>query len=304
MGQAHSSDVTLGSWWRFPKRHRPVPCSRETKPSRMHSSETISQPSTAMNVVILPHYQAISAYAADLVCAALVDEVHPVLGCATGSTPIGLYRELVARDVMQEMAGRLVTFNLDEYIGLDASHPQSYYAFMHEHLFQPLQLRNRLTHVPNGMTADAALTSAEYEELIRKFGGIDLQILGIGRNGHLGFNEPGGSLGSRTRAQRLSRQTIEDNRRFFDQAEDVPTSAITMGLGTISEARKLLLLASGKSKANAVARALEGPVSSLCPASIIQMHPDVTLVLDEEAASELRFYHFEGMAEPLDFSTN
>ncbi len=188
---------------------------------------------------------------------------------------------------------QVVTFNLDEYVGLPKDHPQSYHYFMHENLFKHINIPPQNIHIPAGTTSNYAAFCRWYEERIKQCGGIDLQILGIGADGHIAFNEPGSSLGSRTRIKTLARQTIEDNARFFGgRVEDVPIYAITMGVGTILEARKIFLLANGRNKAKAVAAAIEGPISSMITASALQLHPDVTFFLDEEAASELKMIDY------------
>ena len=194
----------------------------------------------------------------------------------------------------------MVTFNLDEYVGLPPSHPQSYHYFMWENLFKHININPSNVHIPNGMVDDIEFHCEWYEEQIRRAGGIDLQILGIGPNGHLAFNEPGSSLGSRTRIKTLSRATIQANARFFGSLEAVPRYAITMGIGTIMEARKLLLLASGKAKARAVRAMLEGPISAMVPATIVQLHRFAHVLLDAEAASELEYSHHDGISEPFD----
>ncbi len=256
-----------------------------------------------MFVEILSDYDAVSERAARLVS----DEIRrrslrtggAVLGCATGSTPIGLYRRLIARHAEEglDFSG-VATFNLDEYVGLPPEHPQSYWRFMREHFFDAAGIANDRIHMPDGMAADLDAACAAYERSIEEAGGIDLQILGIGSNGHLAFNEPGSSLGSRTRVQVLAEKTLSDNARFFGEGETPPRRAITMGLGAIMEARKLLMLASGTGKAVAVRDALEGPVTAMCPASVLQMHPHAHILLDEDAASALAYQHRDGVAEP------
>jgi glucosamine-6-phosphate deaminase len=221
-----------------------------------------------------------------------------VLGLATGSTPLGLYRVLIR---MHQEAGldfaRVTTFNLDEYVGLPPSHPQSYTHFMEENLFRHLNLHRRYVHVPNGMALDIESHCEWYEEAIRRADGIDLQILGIGANGHIAFNEPGSSLGSRTRVKTLTMQTRQDNARFFGSLDAVPRHALTMGIGTIMDARELLLLASGTTKADAIRAAVEGPITGMVPASMIQMHRRAFLILDREAASKLTGEYSESLDE-------
>lgn len=252
-----------------------------------------------MLVEILPDYDALSERAARLVSEEIrrrsLRTGRAVLGCATGSTPIGLYQRLVAEG---PDFSRVTTFNLDEYVGLPPEHPQSYWRFMREHLFDHVGIDTDRIHIPDGMAADLDAACAAYEQSIEEAGGIDLQILGIGSNAHLAFNEPGSSLGSRTRVQTLTAKTLADNARFFGEGETQSRTAVTMGLGTIMEARKLLLLASGTGKAAAVRDALEGPVTAMCPASVLQMHPHVHILLDEAAASALAYRRRDGVAEP------
>lgn len=252
-----------------------------------------------MFVEILPDYDAISERAARLVSEEIRRRPDAVLGCATGSTPIGLYQRLIARHREEglDFSG-VTTFNLDEYVGLPPEHPQSYWRFMREHLFDHAGIAADRIHIPDGMAADLEAACAAFERSIEEAGGIDLQILGIGSNGHLAFNEPGSSLGSRTRVQILTEKTLADNARFFGEGEAPPREAVTMGLGAIMEARKLLMLASGTGKAAAVRDALEGPVTAMCPASVLQMHPHAHILLDEEAASALAYRHRDGVAEP------
>ena len=247
-----------------------------------------------MEVLVLPTPPAAARRAADVVLGGLAaaDRDEPTLGLATGSSPLGLYAEL-ARAVAD---GRLDLtrargFALDEYVGLPVGHPQSYREVLLREVCARLGLPADRLHVPDGSGADeAALVAgaAEYERLIHKAGGVDVQILGIGANGHLGFNEPGSSLTSRTRVKRLSDRTRSDNARFFDGPDAVPTHCVTQGLGTVLEAKRLVLIATGAGKADAIGAAVEGPLSASCPASVIQWHADATVVLDEAAARLLR----------------
>jgi len=234
-----------------------------------------------------------SRVAARLVARVLNAKPDAVLGLATGSTPLGLYKELVRmhRDEGLDFS-QVTTFNLDEYVGLTRDHEQSYHYFMHENLFKYINIPKQNIHIPSGTTENYAAFCSWYENRIVECGGVDLQILGIGSDGHIAFNEPSSSLGSRTRIKTLAKQTIDDNARFFDSAEDVPIYAITMGVGTIMEARKLILMANGSSKAEAVAEAIEGPVTSMITASALQMHPDATCVLDKEAAGSLKMLDY------------
>ena len=209
-----------------------------------------------------------------------------VLGLATGGTPMQTYRELVrAHQTARLDFSGVTTFNLDEYVGLGGEHPQSYRYFMQQQLFDHVNVDPQRTHVPNGMAADLAAHAVEYERLIAEAGGIDLQLLGIGHNGHIAFNEPGASRDSRTRVVPLTEQTIEKNARFFDSAEQVPRTAITMGIGTILEAKRIVMLATGRGKAEAIRLAVEGEIDESHPASLLRLHPAVTIVLDRDAAS-------------------
>ena len=249
-----------------------------------------------MRVIITKDYDAMSRRAAKFVRELIEKKPDAVIGFATGSTPIGLYKELIRMHKEEGIDfSKIVTFNLDEYIGLPKDHPESYHTFMWENLFKHINVNPSNVHIPDGTVPDVEAYCQWYEERIKKFGGIDLQILGIGRDGHIGFNEPGSSLGSRTRIKTLARETIEDNARFFDgDINKVPRQAITMGVGTIMEARTLLLLASGKNKAEAVKKTVEGPITAMVPASIMQLHPKAILVLDEEAAYLLeREYEYD-----------
>lgn len=212
------------------------------------------------------------------------------LGLATGNTVLGMYQELARLHREEKLDfSRVLTFNLDEYLGLPASHPQSFHFFMQQNFFNRVNVAPANIHIPDGAIKGAYQEyCASYEDSIRRAGGIDLQILGIGRNGHVGFNEPTSSLGSRTRLKVLSKETIDDNRKFFAPGEEIPQCAITMGIGTILEARRILLLASGASKAAAIAKAIEGPLSASVTASALQLHPDVTFIVDREAGAQLK----------------
>ncbi len=241
---------------------------------------------TAMNIVITSREKA--AKMADAQYAALLKEKpNAVLGFATGSTPLPLYRELVAANHRGELSFRAATtFNLDEYVGLDESNPQSYRAFMNENLFSQIDIPLEQTHVPNGKTASTEEAEA-YDAKIMAAGGIDLQLLGIGHNGHIGFNEPGTPFASRTHRVRLSESTRNANARFFSSIDEVPREAVSMGIQTVMNARAILLFAQGASKAKIIEAALKGPVTEAVPASVLQLHPNVTLYLDEEAAKYL-----------------
>jgi len=242
-----------------------------------------------MEIVICSDYDAMSKAAAAVAADLVRSKPDAVLGLATGSSPLGLYAELVRMHREDGLDfSRVRTFNLDEYVGLPPEHEQSYRRFMDTHLFDHIDIPKRNTHVPSGTASDYAAHCAEYEQRIRDAGGIDLQVLGIGSDGHVGFNEPGDSLAGRTHVVTLTEQTVDDNARFFERREDVPRFACTMGVGTILEARKCLLVANGKSKAEPVAAALEGAVTCMCTASALQLHPDVAVFLDEEAGAGLR----------------
>lgn len=242
-----------------------------------------------MEVLIADSYDDLNRMAASIIRRQLLVKPNSVLGLATGSTPIGTYDELVRMHREEGLDfSRVTTFNLDEYLGLPPSHPQSYRHFMDEHLFKHLNIPRGNIHVPYGHAESVLEYCHWYEQEIASSGGIDIQILGIGGDGHIAFNEPGSSLGSRTRLKTLTRETIADNARFFDKPGNVPQFAITMGVGTILEARRILLLANGRKKADIVAAAIEGPITSQVTASALQLHRDVVVILDAEAASSLR----------------
>ncbi|UCH62850.1 MAG: glucosamine-6-phosphate deaminase [Fidelibacterota bacterium] len=233
-------------------------------------------------------YDAISIEGARIVAELVRKKPDCVLGFATGSSPLKLYQELIRMHREEGLDfSKVTTFNLDEYVGLPPSHDQSYHYFMWENLFKHINVDSRYVHIPAGMADDIEEQCEWYEERIDEVGGIDLQILGIGENGHIAFNEPGSSLGSRTRIKTLTEKTRQGNARFFGSMDQVPKYAITMGIGTIMEAWRLLLLASGKKKAQAIKDTLEGPISAMVPATIVQMHQHATLLIDEDAASML-----------------
>jgi len=243
-----------------------------------------------MLVILRKTYDDLSHEAARLIADRLRRKPNLVLGLATGSTPLGLYKALIEMHKREGLDfSKVTTFNLDEYVGLPPSHEQSYRRFMHDNFFSHINLDSRYTHVPDGMANDIEAHCEWYEQRIRDVGGIDIQVLGIGANGHIAFNEPGSSLGSRTRIKTLTEATMRDNARFFFQRkpEEVPRYAITMGIGTIMEARELLILASGEKKADAVKSAVEGPITATCPASICQMHRRAFFFIDEGARSKL-----------------
>ncbi|XHR29458.1 MAG: glucosamine-6-phosphate deaminase [Chthoniobacteraceae bacterium] len=242
-----------------------------------------------MEVIIQPDLHSGAELGARIMEALIRTKPNAVLGLATGSTPVALYCELIRMYREEGLDfSQLTTFNLDEYVGLSAKHPASYHRFMQENLLGHVNIRRDRIHIPDGMAKDIPTFCREYEAAITKAGGIDLQLLGIGHDGHIGFNEPSSSLGSRTRIKTLTENTVAANQRFFSSAEKVPQHVITMGVGTIMEARTCLLLAFGKGKAEAVAAMAEGPITAMCPASILQMHPQTILIVDEAAASLLK----------------
>ncbi|HXX64173.1 MAG TPA: glucosamine-6-phosphate deaminase [Bacteroidota bacterium] len=241
-----------------------------------------------MLVIVKENYDAMSKEAARFVADRLRKKPNLILGLATGSTPLGLYKELIRmhRDEGLDFS-KVTSFNLDEYVGLPPSHDQSYHYFMHENLFKDINLDVRHIHVPQGMAKDVDAFCDWYEKRIKEMGGIDLQVLGIGANGHIAFNEPGSSLLSRTRIKTLTGTTRMDNARFFKNQDEVPRYAITMGVGTIMDAKELVLLANKSGKADAVKASVEGPVTAMCPASIIQMHQRAFVFLDKDASTKL-----------------
>jgi glucosamine-6-phosphate deaminase len=245
-----------------------------------------------MEIIIQPDAEAATSVAARIIARLLREKPNAVLGLATGSTPLPLYRALAR---MKLDWRKVTTFNLDEYVGLSKDHAQSYHSFMSENLFRHINILRKNTHIPDGLAKDISASCKLYEKKIRAAGGIDLQVLGIGTDGHIGFNEPTSSLASRTRIKTLTWQTRKDNARFFGSADKVPYHVITMGLGTIMEARQCLLLAFGAKKAPAMAATIEGPMSAINPASILQLHPQVKVCLDAAAAAKLkraRFYRW------------
>lgn len=242
-----------------------------------------------MEVIIVEKPEQVAQRAASIIIQTIERKPDAVLGLATGSTPVATYEELIRRHKAGEVSfAEVSTVNLDEYVGIPATHPQSYRTFMNEKLFNHINIPPSRTNVPDGMMDNPMVAGPAYEQTIHNLGGIDLQLLGIGANGHIGFNEPTSSLASRTRLKTLTRRTIEDNSRFFEKGEFQPSMAITMGIQTIMEARRVILLAVGESKARAVADMIEGPLSAMCPASALQMHPKTSVLIDQAAASELQ----------------
>lgn len=236
-----------------------------------------------MKVIIAEDYNALSKEAFQVMKEVLDSRPDAVLGLATGSSPEGLYAEMVEDHKKNGTSyADVVTYNLDEYVGIDRNDPQSYYTFMNEHLFKDIDIKPENTHVPYG---DSAEDAKAYDEAVK---GVDIQLLGIGRNGHIGFNEPGTPFDERTHIVELTESTRDANKRFFDNdINKVPTKAISQGIGTVMDAEKILLIASGADKADAVKAMIEGPLTTDCPASVLQEHPDCVVIVDEAAASKL-----------------
>lgn len=241
-----------------------------------------------MKIYKAKDYKDMSRKAANIISAQVIMKPNCVLGLATGSTPIGTYAQLVEWYNKGDLDfSEVTTVNLDEYKGLPRTNDQSYYYFMHQHLFDRVNIDPERTNVPNGMEPDAEKECGRYEELIRSLGGVDLQLLGLGHNGHIGFNEPGEAFEKETHRVDLTESTIEANKRFFASADDVPKQAYTMGIKTIMQAKKILIVVNGENKADIVERAFFGPVTPEVPASILQLHNDVTLVGDEAALAKI-----------------
>ena len=243
-----------------------------------------------MEIHIVADAEAGASVVADVFARTLREtgDAGAVLGLATGSSPVPAYAELIRRHREEGLSfARSRAFLLDEYVGLPAGHEQSYHRFIRENFTAHIDIDDAAVLSPDGAAADPVAEAAAYDRRIGEAGGVDLQILGIGSNGHIAFNEPGSSLASRTRVVGLTRSTIEDNSRYFDSADDVPVRALSQGLGTIREARRIVLTASGSGKADAVAQLAEGAISARWPATVLQLHPDVTVVVDEAAASGL-----------------
>ena len=241
-----------------------------------------------MKLIKTANYDEMSRKAANIIAAQMILKPNSVLGLATGSSPIGTYKELVKMNQAGDIDfSDITTVNLDEYRGLPRDNDQSYYYFMNDNLFNHVNIDKARTHVPNGMVEDAEVECGNYEALIKEVGGVDLQLLGLGHNGHIGFNEPSEEFDKVTHCVDLQESTIEANKRFFASIDDVPRQAYTMGIGTIMAAKKILVVVSGKDKAEIVKKAFTGPVTPHVPASILQMHPDVTVVCDAEAYGEL-----------------
>jgi glucosamine-6-phosphate deaminase len=255
-----------------------------------------------MEVIIRPDKDAATQLAAKIIADELRKNPYLVLGLATGRTMELLYERLVKEHKENHLDFSLCrTFNLDEYVGLDRENPNSYASFMNSRLFKRINIDPRNTHLPNGMAPDLEQECERYEQRIRQHGGIDLQLLGIGRDGHIGFNEPLSALRSRTRVKSLTPETIEQNAPLFKNPADMPRRALTMGVGTVSESKRALMLVVGKEKSDVLAKAVEGPITAMITASALQLHPRCTVICDEEAAAKLQckeYYYWIFNNEP------
>ena len=260
-------------------------CAAVHRPQRVNEEER----SFIVKIIRTKDYADMSRKAANIISAQVIMKPDCVLGLATGGTPVGTYKQLVEWYNKGDLDfAEVNTVNLDEYRGLPREHPESYWSFMHRNLFDLVNIRPEAIHMPAGTNMDAAAECSHYDEIIQHLGGVDLQLLGIGHDGHIGFNEPGAAFELGTHCVHLTKETIEANKRFFDNNEDlVPKEAYTMGIKTIMQARKVLVVANGLAKAKAVKAVVSGPVTPECPGSILQMHPDFILVGDEEALSEI-----------------
>ncbi len=241
-----------------------------------------------MRIYKAKDYEEMSRKAAGIVSAQIIMKPDCVLGLATGSTPVGLYKQLIEwyRNGDLDFSG-VRTVNLDEYKGISRENDQSYYYFMHQNLFDHVNIPAENTHLPDGMEPDSEKECRRYEELIQSMGSVDLQLLGIGHNGHIGFNEPADAFDKLVHCVNLTQSTIEANKRFFASAEEVPRQAYTMGIQTIMRSKKILIIANGEGKAGIVRDAFFGPITPMVPASVLQLHNDVTLVADEAALSKI-----------------
>jgi glucosamine-6-phosphate deaminase len=242
-----------------------------------------------MEVIIQPDMQQASLVGAKIIAELVRGKPQAVLGFATGKTPLALYQSLGEMHRREGLDfGRATAFNLDEYIGLDPSHPASFHSYMWKYVFSHINIHKDKIHIPNGLASDIPATCREFEETIKAAGGIDIQILGIGGDGHIGFNEPSSSLTSRTRIKTLTAETRKDQAADFGGERNVPYHVITMGLGTIMESRMCLLLAFGKKKAQPIAQTIEGPITAMVPASVLQLHQKAIIILDEDASAGLK----------------
>lgn len=241
-----------------------------------------------MKIYCMENYEEMSRKAAGIMAAQIIAKPDSVLGLATGSTPIGMYKELIKGYEAGDLDfSEIKSVNLDEYVGLEPTHDQSYRYFMQNNLFNHVNIDDANTNVPQGLAADPAAECERYNQVMRDLGGIDIQVLGMGHNGHIGFNEPDDHFPLETHVVDLQESTINANARFFASADDVPKQAMTMGIGNIMNARRILVVVSGEDKAEIVKKAFTGPVTPYVPASILQLHPDVILVGDKAALSKL-----------------
>jgi len=242
-----------------------------------------------MNILTFETNEELNQVGANIIASLVQTNPYSVLGLATGSTPIGIYQELIRQYQNGLVSFKHVTsFNLDEYVGLPEGHPESYRTFMNNQLFNHIDIPMEQTHVPNGNAEDLHAECLSYDEMMSTSKQVDMQLLGLGHNGHIGFNEPDDTLNGGTHLVELKKQTREANARFFNSIDEVPTQAITMGVGTILKAKMIILVVRGKDKASIVKRALQGPITTDCPASLLQTHSNVVVLLDKEAAGELQ----------------
>lgn len=241
-----------------------------------------------MNIIVTKNYDELSKVAADEMASVVKNNPKAILGLATGGSPIGMYKELIRMNKAGEIDfSKITTVNLDEYVGLSGDHPQSYRYFMNDNLFNHINIDKNNTYVPNGLAENIEEECNNYDNKISQLGGTDVQLLGIGNNGHIAFNEPDEHLVSGTHLTNLTQDTIEANARFFDSIDEVPKTALTMGLGGIMKSKKIIVIASGESKAEAVKAMVSGKINTNMPASMLQMHRDVTVIVDEAAAKLL-----------------
>jgi glucosamine-6-phosphate deaminase len=242
-----------------------------------------------MKILVVKNYDEMSKVAAKELAEVISKKPESILGLATGGTPVGMYKELIDMHKNEELDfSKVTTVNLDEYVGLSGEHDQSYRYFMDSNLFNHVNIRKEYTYVPNGLAEDMHQECVNYDKRIEELGGIDVQVLGIGSNGHIGFNEPSDTLSLGTHVTDLAESTIEANSRYFASKEEVPTKALTMGLGAIMKAKKILLMVSGESKAEIMDKVVNGKITTQVPASFLQMHKDVVLIIDEDAARKIK----------------
>lgn len=242
-----------------------------------------------MKILVVKNYDEMSKVAAKELAEVISKKPESILGLATGGTPVRMYKELIDMHKNEELDfSKVTTVNLDEYVGLSGEHDQSYRYFMDSNLFNHVNIRKEYTYVPNGLAEDMHQECVNYDKRIEELGGIDVQVLGIGSNGHIGFNEPSDTLSLGTHVTDLAESTIEANSRYFASKEEVPTKALTMGLGAIMKAKKILLMVSGESKAEIMDKVVNGKITTQVPASFLQMHKDVVLIIDEDAARKIR----------------